>query len=56
MCRECGVIEIVGAEVRNHFAADIAHFAVGQNAFQTVAHIDAALVIVDRQKHQHAAI
>jgi type IV secretory pathway VirB10-like protein len=34
----------------NHLPADVAHLAVGQNAFQVVAHIDPALVVVDGQQ------
>jgi len=49
-------IEVVGAKIRNHLAADIAHFPVRQNAFQAVTHVDAPLAVVHRQQDQNSAI
>ncbi len=51
-----GIVEVVGAQVRHHLAADIPHFAVGQDAFQPKSHVDLPLVIVDGQQDQDAAV
>src|ERR1700758_991889 len=36
-------IIIPGAEIRDHFAADVAYFGVVEDAFKAVAHIDTVL-------------
>ena len=51
-----GAVIVAGAQVGDHGAADIAQFAVGQNAFQAVAHVDAALMVAYRQQDKHAFI
>ncbi len=54
--RDNGRVIVVGAQIRNHLPADVAHLAVGQNAFQTVSHIDPVFVVVHGQQHQRAAV
>ncbi len=49
-------VKVVGPEIGNHLPADVANLAVRQNAFQAVAHLDAALVVVHGQQDQHAAV
>jgi len=51
-----GAVKIIGAQGRNHFAANVAHFSVGQDAFKAISNNDLALVVVNRQKKKQAAI
>src|ERR1700758_3837705 len=49
-------IIIPGAEIWDHFAADIAYFGVVQDALKTITHIDAVLAVVDCEQHQCALV
>ena len=51
-----GAVIVAGLQVRNHVAADVAGFAVGQDAFKTVAHFDAVLVIGNGQQHHGVTV
>ncbi len=51
----CAVV-VAGLQVRNHRPADIAHLGVVQNPFEPVPLLDAVLVVLDRQQHQHTAV
>ena len=49
-------VEIVGAEVGDHGAANVADFGVGKNAFKAVAGNDLPFVVFYGQKYQDSAI
>ena len=51
-----GAVKVIGPQLRYHLPPNVAEFAVGQDAFQAIAHFNPALVVVDGQKNQHAAI
>src|SRR6185437_5214443 len=49
-------VVILRPQRRNHRASKVPDLRVVQNPLKPVSHVDPVLVIVHRQKHQHAAV